>query len=285
MSGPRQGSGATALAAAAQALGLAHPEVTPLEGGVANRSWRLREGARDFVVRVAGHAAAGLGASRRSELAMQALAAGAGPAPPIVLTDAGHGYVVSAFAPGHAPPAEAMRESPLLRRVGAWFARLHALDAPAGLAVVDFGERAATCLARVAARGRDGSIRRLERELARRRAALTAPARLAPCHHDPHRRNFLDDGTRILAVDWEYAGPGDPAADLAACAGYHALEATAIEALFEGYGGAGDGLRARVSALAWVFDCLWYGWNAAAAADGFAPDPGEQSRLSARLGA
>ena len=86
-----------------------------------------------------------------------------------------------------------------------------------------------------------------------------------------------------LAIDWEYAGPGDPAADLAACAGYHALDATALDALFAGYGATVPGLRARVAALAWIFDCLWYGWNAAAAEDGLAPDPAEQSRLAARL--
>ena len=283
MSGRRHGENAHAIAAASRALGLAHPDVTPLEGGVANRSYRLREGPRDFVLRIAGDAAAGLGASRQSEIAMQALAAGAGLAPPVVLADPGLGYVVSEFAAGLAPSAEAMRERPTLRRVGAWFGRLHALDPPAGVAAVDFGERAAGYLARVGGHDPDGFIRRLQRELERRRDGLPSPTRLAPCHHDPHRRNFLDDGTQIRAIDWEYAGPGDPAADLAACAGYHALEETAIEALFEGYGGASTALRARVAALAWIFDCLWYGWNAVADRGGLAPDPGEQSRLAARL--
>ena len=284
MSGRVRGTRAPAIAAASRALGLVHPEVTPLAGGVANRSYRLREGPRDLVLRIAGNAAAGLGASIRSELAMQALAAGAGLAPPIVLADPGRGYVVSEFAAGRAPSAAAMQERPLLRRVGAWFGCLHALEPPAGLAVVDFGERAADYLSRVAVRDPDGSIRRLQRGLEHRRGELPAPVRLASCHHDPHRRNLLDDGARILAIDWEYAGPGDPAADLAACVGYHALEATAIEALFDGYGGASAELRARVASLAWIFDCLWFGWNAAAAADGLAPDAVEQSRLAARLG-
>jgi len=279
----RAGAAASATAAAALALGLRHPEVTPLEGGVANRSFRLREGPHDFVVRIVGVAAPGLGASSRSECAMQALAASAGLAPPIVLVDEVRGFIVSAFAAGRAPSADEMREPALLRRVGAWFARLHALDVPPGLAAIDFGERAAAYLARVELRDRDGSVRRLGRELSRRRAALAPPVRLVPCHHDLHRRNLLDDGTRILAIDWEYAGPGDPAADLAAFAGYQALDGTAIDALLTGYGGANAGLRDRVSALAWIFDCLWYGWNAAAAEDGLEPDPGEQSGLAARL--
>jgi len=42
-------------------------------------------------------------------------------------------------------------------------------------------------------------------------------------------------------------------------------------------------LQSRVVASGWIFDCLWYGWNAVAALDGLKPDPEEQSRLAARL--
>ena len=269
------------IAEAASALGLARPEVTPVDGGLANRTFRLRDGSRDYVLRLAGDAAARLGANMRSEIAMQSLAAGAGLAPRIVLADPVGRYVVSEFVHGSAPGAAAMRDPALLARVGAWCARLHALEAPRDVATVDFGERAAGYLARL--RDADGVVPRLRDELSRRRAALPPPARLAPCHHDLHRRNLLDDGERLVAVDWEYAGPGDPAADLAACAGYHALDAAGLDALIAGYGGARAALAARVESLAWIFDCLWYGWNAAAALDGLAADAAEQSRLAARL--
>jgi thiamine kinase-like enzyme len=107
--------------------------------------------------------------------------------------------------------------------------------------------------------------------------------RLAACHHDLHHRNFIDDGRRLLAVDWEYAGPGDPAADLASCIGYNGLRADGIDALLAGYGHAGAELRERVAQLAWIFDCLWFGWNAAAGLAGSAPDANEQASLEARL--
>jgi aminoglycoside phosphotransferase (APT) family kinase protein len=283
MSGVRAAGVEAAVADAARALGLERPEVTPLDGGVANRSFRLREGARDFVLRVASGVAAGLGASADAELAMQSLAADAGLAPAVVLADAGGRYFVSRFAAGRNPSESDMRDARLLRRLGEWIARLHALGTPPGLAAVDFGARAEILLVRSEERGGDAFIGRLRQELARRRAALPAPARIAPCHHDLHRRNLLDDGERIVAVDWEYAGPGDPAADLASCIGYHALDARSTGALLEGYGSGGAGLRARVAALSWIFDCLWYGWNAAAADEGLAPDSEEQSRLAARL--
>jgi aminoglycoside phosphotransferase (APT) family kinase protein len=272
-----------AIAEAAAALGLARPAVAPLPGGVANRSYRLRAGEADLVLKVASGAAASLGASLRAEVAMQSLAAGAGLAPPIVLAPEARGFIVSRHAPGRVPSARDMRDPRLLRRVGAWIAALHRLPLPQGLPVVDIGERAAGYLARALADRPDPFLDRLARTLDARRAELAAPARLAPCHHDLHRRNFLDDGQRLLVVDWEYAGPGDPAADLASCIAYHALEGVRAAALLDGYRATDTELARRVAALGWVFDCLWFGWNAVAALAGMAPDPREQARLAARL--
>jgi Ser/Thr protein kinase RdoA (MazF antagonist) len=271
-----------AIARVSRELGLERPEITALDGGGASHAWRLRDGTRDLVVRFRGTAAARLGASVASEAAMQSLAAEAGLAPRVVLADPEGGVLVSEFVEGQAPGRPAMHDPALLARIGAWCARLHALTAPAGLPTIDFGARAAGYLSRIARGGDASTVARLEQALARRRAAVVPPARIAPCHHDLHRRNLLDDGLRLFAIDWEYAGPGDPAADLAACAGYHALDDAAVGALVAGYGG-GPELRARVESLAWIFACLWYGWNAAAARHGIVVDEGEQSRLAARL--
>ena len=40
------------------------------------------------------------------------------------------------------------------------------------------------------------------------------PGRLAPCHCDPLCENFLDDGSVMWLVDWEYSGMNDPIWDL-----------------------------------------------------------------------
>lgn len=274
---------AAGVASAIDVLGLARPVVTPLAGGILNRSFRVRAGDEDLVLKLAGDAAPALGASRRSEFAMQALAAGAGLAPPVVLADEARGFIVSRHASGRTLSASDMQDARLLARIGAWIAALHALPVPAGLAVVDFGERAAGYLSRLQADSPGGFTGRLAIELAARRGALPRPAQLAACHHDLHHRNFIDDGRRLLAVDWEYAGPGDPAADLAACIGYHGLREDGIDALLGGYGHTGAELRERVATLAWIFDCLWFGWNAAAGLSGSAPDANEQARLVARL--
>ena len=45
-------------------------------------------------------------------------------------------------------------------------------------------------------------------------AFLAEPIKLRPCHNDLLDANFIDDGTRIRIIDWEYAGMGDPFFDL-----------------------------------------------------------------------
>jgi aminoglycoside phosphotransferase (APT) family kinase protein len=276
---------AAAIAAAAAALGLERPEVTALEGGIANRSVRIRDARHDLVLKLAGDGAPGLGARAASELAMQSRAAAAGLAPRVMLADAARGFIVAEHAAGRTPGAADLGDARLLRRLGGWIARLHALDPPPSLPAVDFGARAAGYLGLLARDGGDVRAGALLAALEARRRRLPAPARRAACHHDLHRRNLIDDGERILAVDWEYAGPGDPAADLAACIGYHALDAAAIDALLDGYGPSGGAMRARIDALGWIFDCLWYGWNATAALEGLAVDRAEQAAIAARLGA
>ncbi len=47
-----------------------------------------------------------------------------------------------------------------------------------------------------------------------RKALAKRPVPLVPCHCDPLCENFLDDGTRMWIVDWEYSGMNDPMWDL-----------------------------------------------------------------------
>ncbi len=276
------GDGARLDAISAE-LGLKLPQRVELKGGLANRSWRLCDASQDVVVRLAGEVARRLGADGESERAMQSHAAAIGLAPAIVVARPDEGLLVTRHAAGRMLTGADFRDAEMVGRVGAWLARLHSGTPPAGLAVVDFGERAAGYLATMRAAAGSPAAAAIAGALAARRAALPPPARLAPCHHDLHHRNFVDTPAGLLAFDWEYAGPGDPAADLAACIGYHDLGPREVDALLAGYGAGAHGLRERLAPLAWIFDCLCYGWNGAAQVAGLAIDGAEQARLEARL--
>lgn len=271
------------IAGVVRALGIGAVRITPLEGGTANTAFRIEGEGRDVVLRLAGAGVAGLGASPMAELAMQELAARAGLAPEVLLAWPDRGVLVTRFAAGDRPGATAMREPAWLARVGRWFAKLHRQTLPPRLDPIDFGERAAGYLATLRAAADSADLGAISAGLERRRDAARPPARLVPCHHDLHHRNLVLSGDRLLALDWEYAGPGDPAADLAAFVGYHDLGAAATRSLLAAYGPGGAELAARVLAHAWVFDCLWYGWEGVAALAGVAHDAKRRAALGVRL--
>ncbi|MGQ0383954.1 MAG: phosphotransferase [Gammaproteobacteria bacterium] len=271
-----------AVDAVTAALGLAQPVVVPLAGATANLVLRLTDARRDLVLRIAGPQSAALGASCASEHAMHALASAAGLAPEIVLSRPAQGLLVTRHVPGRMLSRGDFGDAAQLARIGAWIARLHALPPPPGLPFVDFGARAAGYLAILRSRAPAPAVDELARRLEAQRATL-ADATPVSCHHDLHHRNFVDAGNRLFAIDWEYAGPGDAAADLASCIGYHDLGRESREALLAGYGPGGAELRARLAPLGWIFRCLWYGWNAVATLEGMVPDQALQARLAAGL--
>jgi thiamine kinase-like enzyme len=69
-------------------------------------------------------------------------------------------------------------------------------------------------------------------------ALLAAPIELRPCHNDLLNANFIDDGTRIRIIDWEYAGMGDPFFDLGNFSINHELTPDEDETLLAAYDGA-----------------------------------------------
>ncbi len=68
-----------------------------------------------------------------------------------------------------------------------------------------------------------------------------------PCHNDLLNANFIDDGERLVIVDWEYAGMGDPFFDLANFSINHDLDAEARAVLLAAY--AGDAHSEGLAAL------------------------------------
>lgn len=271
------------IAAIAAELGLDRPVVTVLAGGLVNRTLRLQDARQDVVLRFAGAQAAGLGVDRDSEGTMLRLAAAAGLAPELVVTRPQQGVLVTRHVAGHVLSRDDARAPQMLARIGEWLARLHALPLPAGLVPIDIAARAAGYLERLQAQASTPMLRDLAVRLGRIREELPPPRRLVPCHHDLHHLNLVDTGTRLVALDWEYAGPGDPAADLAACICYQDLDWRQQQLLLGAYGGDIRQFTNRLAPLCWVFDCLCHGWMELASLQGLAADPEQRSRLLARL--
>jgi thiamine kinase-like enzyme len=191
--------------------------LTPLSGGITNRNFRVDASGTDdrWVIRLAGNDTHLLGISREVEHAATVSAAGVGVGPEVTAFIRPEGYLVTRFIVGTPVSDEAVRRPETLRRVADSLRRIHDGPAIPGLFVPLRIVEAYRALALergvpippeydlAAAIGR-----RIEGAL------LANPIELRPCHNDLLNANFIDDGTRIRIIDWEYAGMGDPFFDL-----------------------------------------------------------------------
>lgn len=211
--------------------------VTPLEGGITNRNFRVDLDGESFVARAPGKGTDLLGIDRAHEFEAARRAAELGIGPEVVAFVEPDGSLVTRFVEGG--PAEGLTHptrldaaASLLRRfhesapitpVFDWYrvpqdyaatARAHGVDVP------DAYDRAMGVAERVrAAFGRDAE----------------APC---PCHNDLLPANFLAPAEGGLCLlDWEYAGMNDRYFDLGNFAVNNELDAAGDEALLTAYFG------------------------------------------------
>ena len=215
--------------------------LTPLSGGITNRNFLVTAAGTDdrWVLRLAGNDTHLLGISREVEHAATVAAAGVGVGPEVSAFIRPEGYLVTRFIEGSPVSDEAVREPETLRRVADSLRRIHDGPAIPGLFVPLRIVEAYRALA--IARGVPIPPEyELAAAIGRRieLACLSAPIELRPCHNDLLNANFIDDGTRIRIVDWEYAGMGDPFFDLGNFSINHELTAEQDATLLTAYDGA-----------------------------------------------
>jgi len=210
----------------------------PLSGGITNRNFLVsaRGTADRWVIRLAGNDTHLLGISREVEHAATVAAAGVGVGPEVTAFIRPEGYLVTRFIEGSPVSDEAVHRPDTLVRVAESLRRVHDGPAIPGLFIPYRIVEAYRALA--LARGvtippeyelAQAATRRIELAL------LTNPVELRPCHNDLLNANFIDDGTRIRIVDWEYAGMGDPFFDLGNFSINHELAPDEDAALLAAY--------------------------------------------------
>jgi thiamine kinase-like enzyme len=246
------GAGRAALGAGVRA--------TPLAGGLANRSWLVSSAVGRWVVRLAGASDSRFAINRVAEYQVQAVAAAFGFAPAVVHAAPAEGLLVSEHLAGRTWTRADLCSPDGIRSLGARLSELHSLPPPRTVRRIDVHEVLTHYLelpeAGARAFPREDISARLRWSLATYKAG---PSVL--CHNDLHHLNIIA-GERLVFVDWEYAGVGDPLLELAAVIGYHDLDAGQREALLAAHGG---GFRSEdVVRMCLVFDCLHALWLDAA---------------------
>jgi len=193
-------------------LGPLNGEPSPLEGGITNRNYRVTLGERQYVIRQPGKDTDLLGIDREAERLANETAAGLGIAPAVAaaLEDCLVTDFIACRSVGSQDIAAAVEQiARALRSFHDSPARL-----PASFHVSHLLERYAAVVASRGATLPDGYAELLD--VASRITTALALARARPCHNDLLAGNIIraqDDG-RMMIVDWEYAGMGDPRFDL-----------------------------------------------------------------------
>ncbi len=189
--------------------------VSELSGGITNKNYKVVADGEAYVLRMGGNETRYLGIDRKVEYGCTLAASRVGVAPEPVAFLEPEGYLVTRFISGPGIPADQIGTEANIRRVVASLKRCHALDHFPGafspFRVAEEYEKTA--------RSFDVNLPEkmgwyLEKAHEIERAMYRAPFTSRPCHNDLLNANFIDDGTRIRILDWEYAGMGDIYFDL-----------------------------------------------------------------------
>ena len=198
------------------------------------------------------------------ELANTKVAADEGLGPPVIAADPDRQLLITQYVDGVALTPSTVRRSAMIERVARLLARLHGLNARRFRGRFGVGEvldRYGRWLAAAddPPKGDDLVLLRRARRVC---TALARTAAAVPCHNDPWPSNIIDAGDRLVLVDWEYSGIGDPVWDLAHFAVEADLDPDEVERLLCAWSGGppSPGLRARLALWRPVTDVVWGLW-------------------------
>jgi thiamine kinase-like enzyme len=217
-----------------------------------------------YVVRIPGRSTELLAIDRENERHNAAAAATTGVAPAIVEVLEDLDVTVIEYVDGITMSSEALRTPDMARRVAASLRRLHA--GPSFLKAFDMFRLTEFYLAVCAKRDvriPDGFREHLDDVGAIERALVARPLSSVPCHNDLLAENYIDDGTQLWIVDFEYSGNNDPTFELGDTAQESALDTDLRAILCEAYfGEATPSLLARMDLQAAMADVGWTLWAA-----------------------
>jgi thiamine kinase-like enzyme len=223
--------------------------VEPLGGGITNHNFRVQAGGETFVLRVGGNDTGLLGIDRHVEHQASLAAAGLGIGPEVAAFLEPEGYLVTRFVEGEVGRVTGPEAAELLRRLHAGPPIPGRFDAFRVVETYDAIARAAGVTPPPGFALAKATADRIEES--------RGPVEPVPCHNDLLAANFIRGDDRLWIVDWEYAGMGDPAFDLANFAVNNGLDASGDRELLEAYGGGDPGLHILMRYMSDFREAMW----------------------------
>ena len=215
------------------------PQIKELIGGITNKNYKITVDGESFVLRMGGNETKYLGIDRMVEYECSLLASKVGIAPEPTAFLEPEGYIVARFISGKGIPAEEIGTEENIRRVLESMKVYHALEKfPGFFSPFRVAEEYAKTARSFNVKLPDKMNWYLEKSSEIENAMYgREPIQLRPCHNDLLNGNFIDDGTRIRILDWEYAGMGDIFFDLGNFAVQHEFNDAQDEILLRVYFG------------------------------------------------
>lgn len=212
--------------------------VTELTGGITNKNYKITENDESYVLRMGGNETKHLGIDRKIEYECSLLASQIGIAPEPVVFLEPEGYIVARFISGKGIPAEEIGTEENIKRVLDSMKAYHALDFfPGSFSPFRVAEEYAKTASSFNVELPEKMDWYLEKSHEIEQAMYRELLQPCPCHNDLLNGNFIDDGTRIRILDWEYAGMGDIFFDLGNFAVQHEFNDEQDETLLRAYFG------------------------------------------------
>ena len=200
-----------------------------LSDGPTNASYLLEQAGAQYVLRLDKPGASKLQLNRSNEKQVCTAVADAGLAPEPLYFDPVAGIYLRRYLPGRSWVNSDLDNPGNLERLARLLRELHCL-APVGAAF-----RPRTAARRYAAQLGSEQSRSILRKAEKLMQQITAgSAGPALCHNDLVCQNVLE-GERLMLIDWEYAGVGDPFFDLAVVVAHHRLDEKSAHGFLNAY--------------------------------------------------
>lgn len=224
----------------------------PLSGGITNTNFVVRDRGEPYFVRIGADIPVH-GIMRFNEVAAARAAEAAGVSPALIYSEPG--AIVNRFVEGKTLAAEDVREADMLARIVPLIRACHH-EIPKhlrGPVLIFWVFHVIRDYAATLREGGSRCVPQLADLLARAEAleAEVGPIEVVFGHNDLLPANFIDDGTRLWLIDWDYAGFNSPLFDLGGLASNNELDAAQEDWLLEIYFECplGDDLRRRYQAM------------------------------------
>jgi thiamine kinase-like enzyme len=248
----------------AQTFAGARTEVSELSGGLTNANYLVVADGAKHVVRIPGRSTELLAVDRENERHNAQAAATTGVSPRVVEVVPEWDVLILEFIEGRTMSGDALRSAEQARRIAGSLRRLH--TAPRFRRDFDMF-RLTEFYLRVCDEHSvaipEGFRDHVDRVAEVEHAFAANPVQTVPCHNDLLAENYIDDGTQLWIVDFEYSGNNDPCFELGDTAQECAFDQDLRAELCEAYFGViREDRLARMNLQALMADVGWTLWAA-----------------------